>query len=153
MEGINSHIVIIDVKCNKNLRLITTYRPFNPQNGVSPKDYFSYQMNQIRQAFTTNTILLGDFNLDISKKGLHTYQFKSYFNCLEQALSEVNNMQLVDFTTWSRTVNGTLRESILDHVYVSDPTTVYDLSSLKPPFGDHRMVYFNFVDGKTVNKP
>jgi hypothetical protein len=152
LEGLNSHLVIIDIKCEKNLRVINIYRPFNPQNGYSPRDFFRYQMDLIKQSFTSNTVLLGDFNLDIAKKGAKTYRLRAYFDCIDLALGELNNMQLVDFPTWSRSVNGILRESILDHVYVSDPTSVLNLSSLKPHFGDHRMVYFDVFNGKTEIK-
>ena len=152
LEGVNTHLVIVDVKCDKKLRIINIYRPFNPQDNVSPRDFFKCQMDLIKQAYTNNTILLGDFNLDIAKKGAHSYQFGSYFECLDLALGDQNHMQLVDFPTWSRSVNGVLRESILDHVYVSDPTTVCNLSSLKPCFGDHQMVYFNIQNVKTEIK-
>ncbi len=61
-------------------------------------------------------------------------------------------VQLVDFTTWSRHVNGVVRESTLDHVYASDPTLLTNLSDLKPIFGNHCMVHFKYTAGRSVVK-
>ena len=44
--------------------------------------------------------------------------------------------------TWSRIVGVTLRESIIDHIYVKDPTTINVLKSMTPVFGDHKMKIF-----------
>ncbi len=51
-------------------------------------------------------------------------------------LCNTNQMQLVNFPIWSRTANGVFRESILDHVYATDPTLIDELSSIAPYFGD-----------------
>ncbi len=48
LEGINSHIVIIDIKCKTNLRLITIYRPFNPQSGASAKTSSAISWTSLR---------------------------------------------------------------------------------------------------------
>ena len=43
LEGVDSHLVIVDVcnyNSNKNLRLITIYRTFNPQNQQNPRQFF-----------------------------------------------------------------------------------------------------------------
>ena len=47
LEGANSHLIIIDIKGSRDLRLINIFRPFNPQSDISPKDFFSYQMELI----------------------------------------------------------------------------------------------------------
>jgi hypothetical protein len=70
LEGMDSQIVIIDVKYTWDLRIIKIYRRFNPQGGMHPKDLFSYQINVSRAAMTINTVFLGDFNLDWKKKTL-----------------------------------------------------------------------------------
>jgi exonuclease III len=78
LEGCNKHILIIDIKSKRDLRVITIYRPLNTPDGSQPRDFFSTQLNLIRHAITNNTILLGDFNLDWNKKNVHNYQFKHY---------------------------------------------------------------------------
>ena len=47
---------------------------------------------------------------------------------------------MVKFPTWQRIVNNVLKQSILDYVYVQDPTIVLNVTSLKPLIGDHKLV-------------
>ena len=54
-------------------------------------------------------------------------------------------IQLINQPTWSRIVNNTLRESIIDHIYVQDPTVVTDINLKTPLFGDHKLVIFNIT--------
>jgi hypothetical protein len=146
LEGSDSHLVIIDIKNKQDLRIITIYRPFNPQGGTHPKDYFSYQINLAKAALTNNTIFWGDFNLDWSKKNLLSYQFKSYLEMFDEVIGDHGLTQLVEFPTWSRIVNGTERSSILDHVYVTNPTIINDIIRITPYFGDHKLQCFEFLD-------
>jgi hypothetical protein len=46
----------------------------------------------------------------------------------------------VDFQTWSRVINKIKKESVLDHVYLSDTTLVEKCTSIVPYFGDHLIV-------------
>ena len=149
LEGRDLHLVIIDIKANKNIRIINIYRSFNPQNGQHPRTFFYSQLERLREAMTTNTILLGDFNLDWNKKGVYGYQFRNYFNDMDDVLSGTSLLQLVDFPTWSRVVNNQLRESTLDHLYCTDPSLITEVSGIKPVFGDHTMV----VASIALNKP
>lgn len=144
LEGENSHIVIIDIIEPKNLRVINIYRCFNPPTMHSPKTFFSYQVSLIKAACTSSTIVLGDFNLDWRMKGLHSYPFKNYFRELDTELADFNLTQIVKTTTWTRLVGQTLRESILDHVYTSNPLATSCLKDTKPTFGDHFMISFNY---------
>ena len=142
LEEPDLHIVIVDIKLIKNIRLINVYRPFNPLNNANPRTFFNNQLQVIHNAYTRNTILLGDFNLDWNKKGAHDYAFKNYFNDMSEKLNNYDMIQLVKFPTWSRIVNGALRESILDHVYSSNPLDVINLHRIDPICGDHCMVVF-----------
>jgi exonuclease III len=148
LEGANNHIVILDVESKRKLRLITIYRPFNPRDGVQPRQFFENQLNLINQALTNNTIIMGDFNLDWNKKDMQSYQFNSYFDLLDEKILNSNLIQIVENPTWSRIVNGTLRESLLDHIYVNDVTLFNEASEMTPYFGDHKMVYCTYNDSK-----
>jgi hypothetical protein len=64
LEGTDSHIVITDIKGTRNLRVRNIYRCFNPSNNLSQREFFIYQLGLISNAYSNNTILLGDFNLD-----------------------------------------------------------------------------------------
>ena len=140
LEGVNSHLIILDVKSKKDMRVINIYRCFNPQNGRNPFDFFKYQISLIRNSYTDNTVLLGDFNLDWNKKGQMSYSFQRYFEHMDEIMSDFNFVQMINFPTWSRLVNGRLRESVLDHVYTSNPTVMCDLYSVQPMFGDHLLL-------------
>ena len=148
LEGQNSHLIILDVKAKNNIRIINIYRPFNPQQDKRPLEFFKYQIDLIHEAYNNDTVLVGDLNLDWRKKGEVGYQFKNYFNYFEEKLGDTNFVQMVDFSTWSRMVNNLLRESIIDHVYSTKPTTIQDLTSKRPFFGDHQMVIFKITTEK-----
>ena len=64
------------------------------------------------------------------------------FADFENEMSNFNLVQLVRFATWSRMVGLDLRSSILDHIYVMDPTVISNLTSSRPYFVDHLMVEF-----------
>jgi hypothetical protein len=68
LEGTNNHLIIIDIMSTKTTRIINIYRPFNPRSGIHPRQFFISQLNLIKYAMTSNTVLMGDFNLDWSKK-------------------------------------------------------------------------------------
>jgi hypothetical protein len=94
----------------------------------------------MHKAYKNNTILLGDMNLDWNKKNLISYPFNMYCDYLENKMNELDFVQLVNFPTWSTMVNGTIRESTIDHVYTADPTSINNLYSQKPVFGDHVLI-------------
>ena len=59
---------------------------------------------------------------------------------------------MISFPTWSRCVNGVIRESILDHIYCSEPTSITDINSVCPLFGDHLMLIITINLGKPKPK-
>ena len=76
---------------------------------------------------TSDTLLIGDFNLNYEKVHDDNYAYKNMFVDFEEALGEFNMIQLVKFPTWSRIVGDSFRESILDHIYCKDPTRISNL--------------------------
>ena len=40
LEGVDNSLAIIDIELSRKYRLINLYRVFNPQNGISQKNYF-----------------------------------------------------------------------------------------------------------------
>ena len=63
-------------------RIINIYRSFNP-TGETAKDLFTKQLNVIKNAFNTNTVIMGDFNIDFKKKFDVNYQRKDYFELFD----------------------------------------------------------------------
>ena len=151
LEGVNSHLVIIDVKSNPQLRIINIYRSFCPPDNQTPREFFKNQLGLLKIAINSNTILMGDFNLDWNKKYLESYQFKNYFVDMEEEIGRKNLTQLVNFATWSRIVNGMLRESTIDHIYVTNPCAHNSIGTICPYFGDHLLVFINYDKLKSNN--
>ena len=101
------------------------YRSFLIQNGTSQREKFKYQLSLIKKALCyKNCILLGDFNLNFTKKNDINYTFVRYFDDFDDMRGDNNLVQLIEFPTWSRIINNVLSESITDHIYVKDPTLV-----------------------------
>ena len=92
---------------------------------MNARSKFKSQLEIIRDAMTERCILIGDFNLDFSKAFDVNYGYKCLFEDFDDALSNFELVQLVNFVTWSRMVGTSLRSSILDHIYIKDPTIVH----------------------------
>jgi hypothetical protein len=78
------------------------------------------------------------------KKTDNLYAFNCYFNDMLKLMDDKNLNQLVNFPTWSRIVNDTNRESIIDVVYSSNPTSMTNSHGKKPYFGDHLIIMLDF---------
>ena len=152
LEGTNSNIIVIDLLQENTRRLINVYRSFNPQEGVNQRTKFKYQLELIKKAMSKNTVLLGDFNIDDCKRYSIDYPLKELFMDFDDALAVFGLIQLVKFKTWSRLINNTLKSSVLDHIYTTDFTNISNLKSIKPTFGDHLLIYFDFDAVKTLPK-
>ena len=149
LEGKDSNLLIIDIMGKKEpWRLINVYRSFNPQGNVNPRVKFKYQLNIIKKALTQKSLLVGDFNLDYRKKYDVDYAHKNLFSDFDEELSSSNLVQMIDFETWSRLIGNELKASILDHVYIRDPTLIKDIKSITPVFGDHRLIMIDIDEVK-----
>jgi hypothetical protein len=153
LENTGLHIIIIDLISNIKLRIINMYRPINPLGNILAREFFQLQLNLIKAAYTNDsTILLGDFNLDWTRRDNIDYAFRSYFEDFDEAMSGKTCIQLVNFPTWSRVVNGVHRESAIDHIYTPNPCQIRGFHNVKPYFGDHSAIMFeyNIVKPKPV---
>ena len=83
---------------------------------------------------------MGDFNLDASMSVRPDYNYKIPMKNLSEFALESNLTQLVTFNTWSRTIKGVIKESVLDHVYVNNFASVLNVTFSVPVFGDHVLV-------------
>ena len=63
-----------------------------------------------------------------------------YLLCLATFALRKNLFQIIDFTTWSRNINGILKQSLLDHVYVTNLTKVENVDFDVPTFGDPLLI-------------
>ena len=92
---------------------------------------------------TSKTFIIGDFNIDYRRRYDVEYRLRDLFGSFDEILGEFNLVQMIDFTTWSRIVLNVYRESILDHVYCTDPELIENIHERTPTFGDHRLVLFS----------
>ena len=61
-------------------------------------------------------------------------------------------MQIIDFTTWSRSTKGNLKQSLIDHVYVSNFAIVENVDFEVPTIGDHVLVKVKLIIKKDCCK-
>ena len=132
LEDQDSGLVIIDLELAENYRIINVYRVFNPVNGTTQLDYFKNQIRLIKPALnnlgTRKPIIIGDFNLNEDRKYDHEYSHRAYYEILTEAFDPQGLIQIVNFNTWTRNVNGIQKSSI---------TKVVNLTSIETPIGDH----------------
>jgi hypothetical protein len=83
LEGVDSHLFIVDVMGSKQLHIINVYRCFNPQDGSAAREKFISQLLLIKSAFVPGTIIMGDFNLDANKQFQANYTHKMLFEDLK----------------------------------------------------------------------
>ena len=108
----------------------------------SPSNRFQNFLNQLPiNAITTNTVILGDFNLDARMSNIPEYHRKVPLDKLNTFTLNANLHQLVKECTWSRIINGHLKESLLDHIYTTKPENVLKINYSVPTFGDHKFIF------------
>ena len=107
---------------------------------MSINEHFGKQLGIIRNCMCDNLILLGDFNLDANKDLSRDYSYRIPMNALSDLVLECNMLQIIDFPTWSRTVRNVKKESLLDHIYVTNVACITTTMFETPIFGDHLLV-------------
>ena len=145
LEENDLHVIIIDIESTCKVRVISLYRSFRPPNGMSPGALFDKQLNIVEKNCVSNTIVLGDFNLDYRMQLRSDYPHKQMFLKLTTLIENLNLIQLVDFPTWSRYVRNSLKDSILDHVYVNNMALISNVHSITPTFGDHLLIIIDLT--------
>ena len=125
------HIVIIDVILDVKIRIIGLYRSFRPEL-LSPNEFFKRQLIVLSNAVVKNTMVLGDFNLDAGMEARQDYVYKMPLELLSNFALEKNLLQLVNFNTWSRNINGIRKQSCLDHIYLNCIETIVSVNQISP---------------------
>ena len=64
-----------------------------------------------------NCFVMGDFNLDARIDLRLDYQHRVQFEILSNFALNENLIQIIDFTTWLRIINGIMIQFLHDHVY------------------------------------
>ena len=154
LEEQDSHVVIIDIKCIKEYRLINIYRSFSSPDTITPTERFRKQLQIIKRSMESTPnkhhIILGDFNLDYNKIYLSNYNFSSLYDELIEIFEPLGLIQMVNFETWSRFVQQIRKTSIIDHIYTQHPEALKDITPIDTEIGDHKLIKFN-IAGKIDN--
>ena len=149
LEGSDTGICVIDTNGPIKYRIVNFYRLFNPPNNLNQTQHFSIQLEKIKGMCENlgerKILIAGDFNLDDSKRYAPDYRHKHLFELQNVLFDQHNLMQLIDFPTWNRVVNNVMKNSILDHVYVQDPTFVRNMNYTTPLIGDHKLLIFDIL--------
>ena len=108
---------------------------------MSPaKDLFIRQCDCIKVAFNAYTIVMGNFNLDYSKRHDITYSNAELFALFDERVEDLNLIQLVIFKTWTRMVGSVVRSSTLNYIYVNNVTLLKNVTHVTPILGDHELI-------------
>ena len=123
---------------------------------MTPEAFFVEQIKILSNAICDNCYVMGDFNLDARMLNRQDYLRKEPLKLLESFAFDHHLSQIVEFCTWSRTINGIKKESLLDHVYVNNFAAVNSVSFETPFFGDHVLIIVNLnispIASNTVNR-
>ena len=149
LEEADLCICVIDVDGSVNYRIINFYRLFNPPNNRSQSEHFALQLEWIDKIITNTKkrkiIIAGDFNLDDDNRYSLNYRCKNLFEIQNATFDKHHLIQIIEFPTWHRVVNNVLKQSILDHVYVKDPSEVSNIYAIEPLVGDHKLIIFEIL--------
>ena len=86
LEKPNLHLIILNIQADSQVRIITLYRTFRPQDASLPRENFKKQLHLINEATTNNTVLLGDMNLDENKRYAIDYNQRSLFGDFDEII-------------------------------------------------------------------
>ena len=136
-DDVNIELIVLEILGNT---LCGFYRPFLIPNHTNEMEYISDFKKCVEELPAKNLIVLGDFNIDYLK--IHDQASRHYrlYNEIEDVLIEKTLVQLIKKPTWQRKHNDTLKESLLDHAYVSDLTQVERVENDKQITGDHNLI-------------
>lgn len=109
----NSDVEMLSISCKKGnqkrINLVRIYRP--PTGNVnSALVTISECIVEIRRSMSGNTVVIGDFNIDLLKPNIHLLR-------LEQFAYQRNLTQLID----SLTRVSVTSETLIDHLYSDVP--------------------------------
>ena len=147
----NNKVELIAIETMNNV-LCGLYRPFLLPNHISEMEYIKDVLGVLNEACHPNMIIIGDFNIDLSKTNLQNYKYANIYNELESYFIENTFVQLIKKTTWQRKYKDTLKESILDHIYTNNLCNVISNFNEQQTIGDHNLIGLE-LKIETVNYP
>jgi hypothetical protein len=131
--------------------IFAIYRPFKHIISKSADNIAQLEFIETNFAQDVGTIIIGDTNLDWNKRHNTGY---AHYKALQTWLEHLNSLgfrQTIKEPTWSRTVKGDLKTSILDHIYVTNiESFIVKVEDLL--ISDHQAIEISLPDKKTHQK-
>jgi len=149
-EKPGAHIILLRIECvNKVVCLASIYRTYKLTRHESHLQAFQEQIEILQTFMNTNRaencIIMGDMNLDERRRSDRNYHLHQLYQMWDDFERERCIIQMVKFTTWTRVHAGTLRQSIIDHVYVDNQALVEYVEEISVTVGDHVPVMVSLV--------
>ena len=137
-EGGDNHIILIHV-LKQNVMLASLYRTYQLTQHTNHQSAFCDQLAVLEQLCTTTSkvLILGDFNLDQNRRADPSYHHSRLYDIWKDYEARCQLIQMVDFPTWARLDRGTLKTSILDHIYTNDVNLIESIEEMSASVSDH----------------
>ena len=151
----NNNIVVIDVLLKTKYRIINIYRTFSSHDNRTPFERLSKQIELIKNALidkSVTPVIAGDFNLDFKKEHDPFYGHHNLYELLNSTFEPLGLIQLINFDTWTRFVNGSKRSSIIDHIYTNNPFAINNIGNVETEIGDHLLIICKVTGSKNPPK-
>jgi len=100
----------------EEIKILGIYRAYKLPN----HDNYTDQMSELILEVNTHDIVMGDLNLDSNKRNINTYRYSNIYTMWQNEIENKNLNQINHQNTWTRTINGRVQESCLDHIYVKE---------------------------------
>ena len=136
---------MIDVKLEVDYRIRNVYRSFSSNDNRSPIERLQKQLDLVTIALNDKSmtpIIIGDFNLDFNKVYDPFYGHHLLYQSLHTSFEPLGLIQLINFETWIRFVNGIKRSSVIDHLNTTNPFNISNLTQITSDVGDHYLITF-----------
>ena len=118
------------------------------EGGIPAMIYYPIPLHE-QNAYKSDRFKKGDFPVT-EKLCATVLSLPMHTEMEEETLKYItdNLIQLVNFPTWERMIRGSIKNSILDHIYVNDFSLISDITGSKVTFGDHLLISFVIGNGR-----
>ena len=149
-EKPGAHIILLKIECeNKVICLASIYRSYKLTGHGSHLQAFQEQIEILHTFMNANRgencIIMGDMNLDERRRSDRSYHLHQLYQMWDEFERERCLIHMVKFSTWTRMHAGTLRQSIIDHVYVNNQALVEYVEENSVTVGDHVSVLISIA--------
>ena len=154
LEKAESHIILLSFT-KKGFGLASIYRTYKLTHKSTYEDALEEQISVLESFMKEqeSVIIAGDINFDYNRRTDPSYHLRRLYDKW-LSLEEVSQLvQLVDFKTWSRTCQGQLKQSTLDHVLTNNHSLIESVEEGSAATSDHVPVIITLTVCKEKGQP